>query len=117
MQKNKYIHTEKDKEDDIVLIKKFTQAFEDKFKQRLNLTVYNSGETDGFENYQNYICDDLLHNAENIYTMNNDSIFEMIWINTEINPNGVNDNLIARTFTIMYKKKVKEQLVKKFYDY
>jgi len=35
------------------------------------------------------------------------------YLNTEIKLNGLNENLIARTFTIQYPKKAKRQFVNK----
>lgn len=117
MQKDKYIHTEKDKENDILLIKEFTKAFEDKFKNILHLIIYNYGELDGIEDYKYCVDKGVLPGAETVYSMHyQGNIHEMIWLSTEINPNGIGDNLIARTFSLMYQKKVKGQLVAKFYD-
>lgn len=118
MQKNKYIHTEKDKEDDILLIKQFTKAFEEKFKDLLHLVVFNNGEFDGMDEFIYCVERGVLPSAETVYFMYyQDNIREMIWLNTEINPNGVGGNLIARTFTINYEKKVKGQLLSRFYKY
>lgn len=118
MEKNKYLHTEKDKEDDILLIKQFTKAFEEKFKDLLHLVVFNYGELDGIDEFIYCVDKGVLPGAQTVYFMHyQENIREMIWLSTEINPNGVGENLIARTFTIKYEKKVKGQLVDKFYDY
>lgn len=118
MQEDKYLHTEKDKEDDILLIKEFTKAFEDKFKNLLHLVVYNYGELDGIVDLKYCIDIGVLPGAETVYCMHSlGNICEMIWLSTEINPFGVNENLIARTFTIQYQKKLKGQVVDKFYGY
>ena len=117
MQKNKYIHTEKDKEEDMLLIKEFTKNFEDKFKDQLQLSVYNLGELDGMEDYRYCVYDDLLLRAETVYIMHNNMESIMIWLETGINPNGISDNIIARTFDIKYQKRIKEQILEKFFDY
>lgn len=117
MQKNKYIHTEQDKKDDILFIKEFTQAFEDKFKNLLHLSVFNFGELNGIEDYKYCVHSDILAEAETVYAMRSDGKNEMLWLSTGINPNGVTENLIARIFIIKYQKRVKEQIVEKFYDY
>lgn len=118
MEKNKYLHTGKDKEDDILLIKQFTKAFEEKFKDLLHLVVFNYGELDGIDEFIYCVDKGVLPGAETVYFMHyQENIREMIWISTEINPNGVGENLIARTFTINYEKKVKGQLLSRFYKY
>ncbi|PIP53999.1 MAG: hypothetical protein COX07_07685 [Bacteroidetes bacterium CG23_combo_of_CG06-09_8_20_14_all_32_9] len=117
MQKNKYIQTKKDKEDDILLIKEFTNSFEDKFKNSLHLSVFNWGELDGIEDYKYCVPIDDLYGAETVYAIYSENIAEMIWLQTSINPNGVNENLIARTFDIKYQKRIKGEVVERFYDY
>src|ERR1022692_2630435 len=111
MKKDKYIYTAKDKEGDMLLIKEFSNAFEEHFKSILNLSVYSSGESEGIENYQRCIPFDL-YGAQTIYIIP-DEDNTMIWISTEIYPNGI----IERTFTIDYTKIVKEESVGKFYNY
>lgn len=118
MQESKYIHTEKDKKDDVLLIKEFTKAFEDKFKNLLHLVVFNYGELDVIDDFKYCVDKGVLPGAETVYFLHSqENIREMIWISTEINPNGVGENLIARTFTIKYEKKVKGQLLSRFYNY
>lgn len=118
MQGSKYIHTEKDKKDDILLIKEFTKEFEDKFKNLLHLEVFNYGDFDGIDDFKYCVDKGVLPGAETVYSMHFPAnIREMIWLSTGINPNGVSKNQIARTFTLKYQKKVKGQLVDKFYDY
>jgi len=118
MKKSKYIHSEKDKDDDILFIKKFTCQFENRIMQHLQLSVYNLGKLDGIEDFQYCVRDNILQNAETIYSMCYDKgIAEMIWIRTGINPNGIVENIFARTFTIKYQKRVQEKIIGKFYDY
>jgi hypothetical protein len=118
MEKKKYLHTEKDKEDDILLIKQFTKAFEDKFKNFLHLVVFNYGELDGIDDFKYCVDKGDLPGAETVYSMHSQgNIREMIWLSTGTNPNGVSKNLFARTFTLKYQKKVKGQLDNKFYEY
>jgi len=115
MQKNKYVHTEQDKEDDILYIKEFTEAFENKFKDALHLSIFNFGELDGIEDF--IYCVPGSHEAQTVYAMSSNGIREMIWLVTGINPNGIAENLFVRTFEIKYKKHVKNKLVDDFYGY
>lgn len=118
MGKNKYLHTGKDKEDDILLIKQFTKAFEEKFKDLLHLVVFNYGELDGIDDFKYCVDKGVLPGAETVYFMHyQENIREMISISTEINPNGVGENLIARSYTINYEKKVKGKLLSGFYKH
>ena len=115
MQKNKYVHTEQDKEDDILYIKEFTEAFEDKFKDALHLSIFNFGELDGIEDF--IYCVASSQEAQTVYAMDSNGMSEMIWLVTGINPNGIAENLFVRTFVIKYKKHVKDEWVDNFYGY
>ncbi|MFA6979582.1 MAG: hypothetical protein WC209_09690 [Ignavibacteriaceae bacterium] len=115
MQKNKYVHTEQDKEDDILYIKEFTKAFEDKFKDALHLSIFNFGELDGIEDF--LYCVAGSQEAQTVYAMDSNGISEMIWLVTGINSYGIAENLFVRTFEIKYKKHVKNKLVDDFYGY
>ncbi|MFA6598177.1 MAG: hypothetical protein WCS69_10670 [Ignavibacteriaceae bacterium] len=117
MQKNKYLHTEQDKEDDIFYIKEFTKAFEDKYKDALHLSIFNFGELDGIEDFIYCVPDAGSHEARTVYAMDSNEMSEMIWLVTGINPNGIAENLFVRTFDIKYKKHVKNKLVDSFYGY
>jgi hypothetical protein len=117
MLQDRYIHTEKDKEEDLLSIKAFTKAFEEKFNHRFNLTVYNIGELDGIEDYVHCVYDDVIKGAETIYCIRSNDCREMIWLESRINPYGVKDNLIARAFIIQYHKTVKDRIINRFYDF
>jgi len=117
MQKNKYVHTEQDKEDDILYIKEFTKVFEDKFKDALRLSIFNYGELYGIDDFIYCVPVTGSPEARTVYAMGSNGISEMIWLVTEINPNGITENLFARTFSIKYQKKTKEKLVDNFFDF
>lgn len=118
MLKDKYIHTEKDKEDDMLFIKEFTLAFEEKFKHQLKLEVYNDDAYKGGVNpIYCVIMDGLRYGAQTIYSSIVENCTEMIWLKTNINPNGHNDGSIARTFNIQYNKEKGGKQVSKFYGY
>lgn len=117
MQKNNYVHTEQDKEDDILYIKEFTKAFEDKFKEALHLSIFNFGKFDGIEDFIYCVPGAVSHEAQTVYLMISNEMSEMIWLVTGINPYGIAENLFVRTFEIKYKKHVKNKLVDSFYGY
>lgn len=117
MQKNNYVHTEQDKEDDILYIKEFTKTFEYKFKDVLHLSVFNYGALYGTDDFIYCVPDTCSEEARTVYAMGSNGISEMIWLETGINPNGIAENLFVRTFTIKYKKDVKNKLADNFYDY
>jgi hypothetical protein len=117
MLKDRYIHKEKDKVEDLLSIKAFTKAFEANFNHRFNLTVYNIGELDVIEDYVYCVYDDVMKGAETIYCIRSNNCREMIWLESRINPYGVKDNLIARAFIIQYHKTVSDRIVNRFYNF
>ncbi|MFZ4740603.1 MAG: hypothetical protein ACOYLE_05520 [Bacteroidales bacterium] len=95
----KYKHSPEDKKNDLILIKQFSQQFLTKFEQVLHLSIYRDC---AFRDYLGY-------GAECIY-LTKDNL--MIWVSTDINPNGINEQIgIRRVFTIECNSKAK------FYDF
>ncbi|HEX7415451.1 MAG TPA: hypothetical protein VF411_15530 [Bacteroidia bacterium] len=70
------------------------------------------GELSGIDDYQHCIPN-YDYGAQTIYAMYD----EMIWLKTEINPNGVNENLVTRTFDIQYRRGTHNKVVSSFYSY
>ena len=99
------------KAEDMSEIKKFTDLFEKKFKEKLSLEIH---KRNSFQDY-------LGRGAESIYTnpIPKDFVTNkwrknprkgMLWIETDINPNGITGkNDIGRTYTIKFEQVFSER--------
>jgi hypothetical protein len=115
----KYIHTSQDKIDDMNLMQKFIQKFEDKFEYRLNLDTYNDLS---FRTYLGYGADKSYTGTVEIYNQEyyktKRKIRYSITIETDINPSGISGaDDIGRTFTIDFDIKQENRLTNKFPDF
>jgi len=113
----KYQHTEQDFIDDKILIKEFSDYFESKFKENLDLEVYNLLEVDNLVDLK-YCTESILgYGSETVYIAKTklNPVKQLLWIETKINPNGISEGRIGRTYTIRFEPD--NEKVKKFYNY
>lgn len=116
---SKNVHTEQDFKDDLICIKEFTTAFESKIRPLIDLCV---GTTDLLNNMiELHYCLPCFigYGAETVYynAAKSDNTKELIWISTEINPNGINQNHFGRIYIIKYQQYSEYKILKRFYDF